>query len=285
GGRAPSSSAAEVHALHVLARFELARRAASHQASDLEEVSVVGDLQGLACVLLDHEDRQAARVDLPDLVEEAVQNLRRQAERGLVQEEESRPRHQGAGDREHLLLAAGERAGELCLSLAQPREQREDLVQSGPELLTVDPGERPHLEVLVDGERGEKLAALGDPRDAHLVDPVRRQPLDPSSQELDRPRARLDEPEDCLDGAALAGAIGAEDGADLALGNLEVDPLDSADGAVGDLEPRDAEDDAHASAPRYASITPGFPPISSGAAPPAFSPEFPPPSLPATHPT
>src|SRR5881296_1607138 len=163
-------SAAEVHALDVLARFEVARGAASHQASDLEEVGVVRDLQGLARVLLDHQDRQAARVDLLDLVEEAVENFGCQAERGLVHEEEPGPRHQGAGDREHLLLAAGERAGELCLSLAQQREQREDLVQPGPELLTVDPGERPHLEVLVDGERREKLAALGDPRDAELMD-------------------------------------------------------------------------------------------------------------------
>src|SRR5712692_7118263 len=50
-----SASAAEVHALDVRARFELARGAVPHQAPDLEEVGVVRDLQGLAGVLLDHE--------------------------------------------------------------------------------------------------------------------------------------------------------------------------------------------------------------------------------------
>src|SRR2546426_8197336 len=38
---------------------------------------------------------------------------RRQAERGLVEQDQPRPRHKRAGDGQHLLLAARERAGHL----------------------------------------------------------------------------------------------------------------------------------------------------------------------------
>ena len=48
---------------------------------------------------------------------------RREAERGLVEEQQLRPRHQRAGERQHLLLAAGQRAGLLVHALAQDREE------------------------------------------------------------------------------------------------------------------------------------------------------------------
>ena len=49
-----------------------------------------------------------------------------EAHRGLVHQQESGPRHERAAHREHLLLAAGERApGLLAEPLAQPREEPE----------------------------------------------------------------------------------------------------------------------------------------------------------------
>src|SRR2546426_12841694 len=48
---------------------------------------------------------------------------RRQPQRGLVQQEQPGTTHQRAGDREHLLLAAGERAGELPAALGQTRSE------------------------------------------------------------------------------------------------------------------------------------------------------------------
>jgi hypothetical protein len=44
-------------------------------------------------------------------------------ERRLVTEENPRAAHEGAGDREHLLLASGQRPRELIATLAQHREQ------------------------------------------------------------------------------------------------------------------------------------------------------------------
>jgi hypothetical protein len=50
---------------------------------------------------------------------------RGEAPRRLVEEQQPRVPHERAPDREHLLLAARERAGVLLGALAQPREQLE----------------------------------------------------------------------------------------------------------------------------------------------------------------
>jgi len=47
---------------------------------------------------------------------------RRQPDRRLVHQQDFRRQHQGAAERQHLLLAARHRAGELAPSLGKPRE-------------------------------------------------------------------------------------------------------------------------------------------------------------------
>src|SRR6266852_6288625 len=44
----------------------------------------------------------------------------------LVEEQQPGPRHQRTAEREHLLLAAGQRSGLLVAPLLQPREETED---------------------------------------------------------------------------------------------------------------------------------------------------------------
>ena len=68
-------------------------------------------------------------VDLDDLLENRLHQQRRDAERRLVEHQALRLAHQRAADREHLLLAAGERAGGLLLALLQARENAEDVVE------------------------------------------------------------------------------------------------------------------------------------------------------------
>src|SRR5262249_46475817 len=166
-------------------------------------------------------------------------------------------------DREHLLLTARERAGELAAALAQPREQREHLVHARGERRAVAPDERAHLEILVHGQGREELPTFRNPRHPELVDAMRRHAVNGPALELDR-AARFDEAEDRLDRARLAGAVGAEDGADLARGHLERDAADRGHGAVADLEILHAQQQAHVSAPRYASITSAFVRMSAG---------------------
>src|SRR5213593_2742072 len=61
--RSMRASAAQVDSLDALARLERARGALAHQTPDLEQIGVVRDLEGLAGVLLHHQDAEAAPVD------------------------------------------------------------------------------------------------------------------------------------------------------------------------------------------------------------------------------
>ena len=82
------------------------------------------------------------------------------------------------------------------------------------------------------------------------MDAVRREPVDRPALELDRAGAGLQKPKDRLDGATLPGAVGAEDGPDLSLGDLKAEARYGGDGTVHDLEVRHPEENAHASTPR-----------------------------------
>ena len=66
-----------------------------------------------------------SRVDALDQREQLFDQERGEAERRLVEDQEPGLGHQAAPDREHLLLAAGQRAGALALPFGEPREDRE----------------------------------------------------------------------------------------------------------------------------------------------------------------
>ena len=74
-------------------------------------------------VLLDEKDRDALLVDLADEVEILLDQDRRQAERGFVDQQQFRRPHQAAADRDHGLLAARHGAGELHPAFGQARKR------------------------------------------------------------------------------------------------------------------------------------------------------------------
>ena len=74
----------------------------------------------------DHEDRRPF-VDLADDVKDLLDISRRQSHRRLVHAQQFGVRHQRPADRNHLLLAARQRAGELAQPLLDPRKEREDV--------------------------------------------------------------------------------------------------------------------------------------------------------------
>src|SRR5207245_10032323 len=93
--------------------------------ADGEDEGAVGHLERLRYVLLDEHHGHAAFADRRDDLEDPVDDDGREPERRLVEQEKGRFAHQAAPDRAHLLLAAGERAGQLTLALLQPREEEE----------------------------------------------------------------------------------------------------------------------------------------------------------------
>ena len=95
----------------------------------LHDVDALAGLQGQRHVLLDQQDRDAFAVqhvdDLPDLRDHA----RHQPFGRLVEQDDLGLEHHGAGDRQHLLLAARQRAAGLVAPLGQHREIGEHLVE------------------------------------------------------------------------------------------------------------------------------------------------------------
>ena len=99
---------------------------------------------------------------------------RRQAQRRLVEQEQARAAHQRARDRQHLLLAAGERAAALVDALLEARKQREHAFEIGSKMRGA--GNRgAHLQVLQHGHPHEDAAAFRRLRDFQPRDLVRRE--------------------------------------------------------------------------------------------------------------
>src|SRR5881296_853062 len=124
-----ATSVTQVRLPHAFVLAQLRALAFEHDAPDLEQVRAVRHVERRVRVLLDDEDGEALLLVEPaHELEELLDDDGREAERGLVEEEEPRPRQARARDREHLLLAAREGPGLLVAPLAQPGELAGDLV-------------------------------------------------------------------------------------------------------------------------------------------------------------
>src|SRR5260370_10488668 len=81
-------------------------------------------------VLLDQEYGELfAPVELANGSEDLLDQDRGEAERGLVEQQQARARHERAGNGEHLLLATRKRAAALMQALLEAREQREHALE------------------------------------------------------------------------------------------------------------------------------------------------------------
>src|ERR1700736_6249143 len=122
-----SSPAFEIGRADVAVCEELAPGAGERDLAGLQDIAAMGEPQGVMRVLLDQEHRYLLLlVDLADHLEDLLDDERRQPQRGLVEQQQARPAHQRAADRQHLLLAPRERAAALALAALQDGEERED---------------------------------------------------------------------------------------------------------------------------------------------------------------
>jgi hypothetical protein len=151
---------------------QLGCRAGEADPAALHDVGVVGQAQGHGGELLDQQHAGAGLRDGGDHRDQAADHHRGQAQRQLVDQHVPRLGDQGLGQHDHLLLAAGQGAGQRAQPLAQLGEQLEDLLTAGPGSLGGQ-GVAGHAQVVLDGQVGQQAAALGDDRDAGLADPLR----------------------------------------------------------------------------------------------------------------
>src|SRR6267143_5286165 len=117
------SRRAKIVVLHERVLLELGDRSAfEHDLAVHDDVAAVGDADRLVEVLLRHQHREpVAFLQLPDLVDRMDHEDGREAHRRLVDQEDLGRGHQGAGEREHLLLAAAHAAGKLPAPLGENR--------------------------------------------------------------------------------------------------------------------------------------------------------------------
>src|SRR5215467_984228 len=138
-----------------------------HEHALFQDIGAARHLKALHDVLFDQEERDALPIDAPDQREQLLDQQRREAERWLVEDEQFRLGHQPAADRQHLLLAARERAGALRPPLGEPRKDRKY-----PLAVALPPYAAPpvaaEIEIFLDRQVGKDTAPLG-----HVDEPAR----------------------------------------------------------------------------------------------------------------
>src|SRR5919112_5230576 len=102
-----STSQPQIGAADALVRLDLAGLARQHDPAGFEHVRVVRELEHQVRVLLHEQQRHAVLPDDPlEDLEQLTGEVRRQPQRGLVEQHQPRLEHERARDREHLLLTA-----------------------------------------------------------------------------------------------------------------------------------------------------------------------------------
>ena len=171
--------------------------------------------------------------------------MRRQPDRGLVHQQDARRQHQRARERQHLLLAAAHRAGELAAPLGQARKRLEAEIEIGLDLRARLRPERAEQQVFFHRQFRKQPAAFRHQRDAEIDDL-----LGPHADQVVllavdfRDDAAGDRPHDAHDAfhqRAFAVAVGAEQRHRLAGVHRHRDVLDHPHRAVGGVHVFDGE--------------------------------------------
>ncbi len=172
---------------------------------------------------------------------ELLEDHRRETERRLVEDQQLRLHHQRAGDREHLLFAAGQRFGDLGLAFFEDGKQLEEpgelrFARGGRQVLAAE------IEVLAHRHVAEQLARLRALDDAAARDRSGRHAAQRAIAETDRPRVRH-EAGDGVEERRLAGTVEADDRHELSLANVDRDVVERLRLVVEDAHAVDAEQD------------------------------------------
>jgi hypothetical protein len=181
--------------------------------------------------VLDHEQGEAARVQLADQPDQLRDRPLIDAAGHLVQQQDARLRGEGARQLEALALARGQRAG-VRLRLVGESDPADQLACPLPRVPHVPRArERAHHHVVQHGHPREGAQLLERPRNPAAADRVRRQPRQRRTVEPHLPLVGMVEAGDDLEQGGLAGAVGADDPDQLAGRHVEGDPAVGRDAA------------------------------------------------------
>ena len=193
------------------------------------------------CILLHQEDAEPLlAIKSLDGPEYLTRDERRQPQRRLIQEQQPRAPHQGAGDRQHLLLAAGEGAAALVDTLLEPWKQLKHAFQVGLKMLGICQAGA-DLQVLEHAHAQENAPAFRRLRDSQGCDLVGGHSRDVAPGKRNAAFARARIAEDRHHQCRLAGTVGADQCHDLAVADFEVDAPQRGDIAVVGLDAANRE--------------------------------------------
>ncbi len=137
-----------------------------------------------------------ARIQLADHREYFLHDQRRKAERRFVEQEQFRSRHQRAGQSEHLLLSARERAGQLLAAFLENRKHLVHRTKVVANLGRVIACVRTKLQILAHRESREKTCRpSGELRDSEPDNFVRRVANERFAGKMNFPAVGLRTPE------------------------------------------------------------------------------------------
>src|SRR6266702_4665583 len=208
-----------------------------HDLSVLHDVIAVRDGRGEVKILLDQENGEALRLERADGLADLLDDDRRETLGRLVEQQEPRPGAQDAGDRQHLLLAAGELGALAAQALLEVGKQAEDRLEGKPARLDL----RRQQQVLLDVEAGEDAAFLRAERDPGAGDMVRGAADELAVLEPHRALTLADDAHDGFERGGLAGAVAAQQRHHFAREHLERRPVQDVGFAVPGLQCVDRE--------------------------------------------
>ena len=209
-------------------RLQLGGSALGHYAPVVDDADAVGEHVGLLQILRGEEDRDAVLLREPShLGPESRAGLRVEPGRGLVQEEDPRPVHEGQRQVEAALHPTRVRL-DLALGRRLEADPLQQLVRPALTLFTGDAVQR-RLQAQVLAARQQRVERgflqRGSDRRPHLralLDDI--EACHPGSAVSRRQQRRQH-----VDGRALARAVRSQEPVDLAFGDDEVDAVHCAD--------------------------------------------------------
>jgi hypothetical protein len=211
-----------------------------------DDIAAVGDADGLREILLGHQHGEMIVIlELFDGVDGARDQQRREADRGLVHQQDARRQHQRAGERQHLLLAAAHGAGELIAPFGQAGERLEAEIKIGLDLRARLRPEGAQQQIFFYRQFREQPAAFRHQRDAEIDDLLGSH----SDQVMllavdfrdDAAFVRAHDAHDAFHQRAFAVAIGAEQSHGLAGLDADRHVMDHAHRAIGGVYVFDGE--------------------------------------------
>ena len=222
----------------------VARQAAdvqrAHRLAVAHDRRPVGDLEDLVEAVADVDDGDAGGLEFADDGEEFLDLLPGERGAGLVHHDDPRPLGEGLGDLDHLLLGDGQRADRRfgIDADADAVEEGQGVGVFAPPAAETRRRRLPAQEdVLAGRERRHEVELLVDDGDAGPAGVERRGDGRTDAVDPDRARVGRVGPRQDLDEGALAGAVLAQEGQDLAASQVQVRLLQGMDAGKRFLDP------------------------------------------------